>query len=113
MAKGLRGSVTDVCTSTSYGVGADKLAYTTANRYVRPMSTQLAIAARVRRDAASGAMRRRRLAAMTSQPELAQEIGVTVATLSRWERGVLRPSPTHACRWDRALRAVEEVEADQ
>ena len=67
----------------------------------------LTIAARIRREAAAGRMRKRREFAQAGLAELASEIGVSAPALSRWERGLARPTPEHALKWDSTLREIE------
>ena len=63
----------------------------------------LKVAAEVRAAAANGTMRDRRHAANVTTPELARALGVSVPTLSRWERGLARPTLEHALLWREAL----------
>ena len=67
----------------------------------------LTLAAEVRRDATAGRMRERRKIAQAGLTELALEIGVSAPALSRWERGLARPTPEHAQKWDTVLREIE------
>lgn len=55
--------------------------------------------ARVRRLAASGEARQRRIANRVSQAELAKDIGTSQAALSLWERGLRRPTGDTALAW--------------
>jgi DNA-binding transcriptional regulator YiaG len=68
---------------------------------------KLAAVAAIRREAASGEMRRRRVSARVTVTELAATLGTSVAALSQWERGQLTPQANHALAWDAALRSVE------
>lgn len=61
----------------------------------------------IRRDATAGRMRERRELAQAGLTELALEIGVSAPALSRWERGLARPTPEHARRWEAVLREIE------
>jgi DNA-binding transcriptional regulator YiaG len=84
------------------------LPLTTDQRYSQVMpQTPLTVAVRVRQAAADGSMRTRRESTRTSLPELASLVHVTTATLSRWERGTLRPTVANAGRWVRALEKLE------
>lgn len=67
----------------------------------------LKLAAEIRRDAAAGHMRVRRELAQAGLTELAVEIGISAAALSRWERGLARPTADHARKWDERLREIE------
>jgi transcriptional regulator with XRE-family HTH domain len=72
------------------------------------MRTQdLADVAATRRLARDGVLRERRVAQQIRVVELAGLLGVTPATLSRWENGVRAPSADDALRWVRALRSLE------
>lgn len=74
------------------------------------MSTQLmslVLVAEIRREAIAGRMRERREVAGVGLTELAFELGVSAPALSRWERGLARPTPEHARKWDAALREIE------
>lgn len=53
--------------------------------------------------ATSGEGRRIRQASQLSLTEVADAIGVTPATLARWERGLNRPRRAAALRWAAAL----------
>ncbi|MHB1209200.1 MAG: helix-turn-helix domain-containing protein [Acidimicrobiales bacterium] len=62
----------------------------------------------IRREAKAGRMRERRELAQAGLTELAIEIGVSAPALSRWERGLARPTPEHAQKWDAVLREIEQ-----
>lgn len=61
---------------------------------------------RVRKAASNGAGRALRRRAGLSLRELADLIDVDPATLSRWERGAVRPRHDAALRWSNALDAI-------
>ena len=61
----------------------------------------------IRREATAGRMRERRKSAGAGVSELASVVGVTTATMSRWERGITRPTAEHAERWESVLVAIE------
>jgi DNA-binding transcriptional regulator YiaG len=56
--------------------------------------------------ASSGEGRRIRVAARVSLSELAGEIGVTKASLRRWESGLMVPRGRHAAAYLTALRRI-------
>lgn len=57
----------------------------------------------------NGTGRTTRIRADLSVRELAQIVGVDVATLSRWERGEARPRPRAAARWVEACDTIERL----
>ena len=68
--------------------------------------TSLACLSQARSLTQSDVGRRRREAAQISLRELADAIGVTPSTLSRWENGTSRPRACAALRWADALRSL-------
>lgn len=66
---------------------------------------------RARELARSGEARRLRLAAPLSLGEMARAVGVSVATVSRWEAGERQPTGEGAVRWARRLARLAELEA--
>lgn len=67
--------------------------------------------ARLRTMAASGEARRLRIGAGLGLAEVAREVDVVPSTLSRWERGLLRPHGVEAARWFRLLAELTAVAA--
>lgn len=63
----------------------------------------------IRELARTGRARTIREAARISGPEMAASVGVSAASLSRWERGLRTPRPDSAVRWAEALRKVLAV----
>jgi DNA-binding XRE family transcriptional regulator len=59
--------------------------------------------------ATSGRGRLVRESAGLNQSDLAKLVGVTPATINRWEAGERRPSGPHAVAYARALRRIAEV----
>ena len=72
-----------------------------------PALQRLAAVAAIRRDASSGGMRLRRMAAKVTVAELAGTLGTSAPALSQWERGTLVPRADHALDWEAALQRVE------
>jgi DNA-binding transcriptional regulator YiaG len=68
-------------------------------------TTQLA---RVRTAVRTGAARRVRLAAQITQPEIAADVQVSAAAISRWEAGERAPRGAAALRY---LRVLERLSA--
>jgi transcriptional regulator with XRE-family HTH domain len=64
--------------------------------------------ARGRRWGYSGEGRRTRRLASLSQADVAREVGVSTAAVSRWEAGLRRPNGRHAVRYANLLRALDE-----
>lgn len=60
-----------------------------------------------RRQFATGIARQRRQAAALSLREVAEALGVDVATCWRWEHGRATPRPEAARRWMELLDAIE------
>lgn len=73
--------------------------------------TEVLKLARVRRLAREGIARRVRLDAGLSLADVAEAVGVAVATLSRWEHGVRRPTGEPALRYADLLAQLERVGA--
>ena len=70
-------------------------------------TNQLLAVSVIRRQAVTGILRARRVAAGVGLREFAPAVGVSPSALSRLERGLVRPTPDHAVRWEAALRAIE------
>lgn len=64
--------------------------------------------ARIRRMLASGEARRQREAAGISQTETSEVVGVTAATVCRWESGERVPSAAHALAYAGLLDLLRE-----
>jgi transcriptional regulator with XRE-family HTH domain len=64
-----------------------------------------------RHAAHDGSLREARLRAKLSQADIAQAVGVTEATVSRWESGIRRPRRAEAQRLAAVLRVLEEAVA--
>ena len=60
----------------------------------------------VRRLASTGGARALRMGAGLSLREVADELGVSAAAVSRWERGLRRPGGRLALKWGRLLRSL-------
>jgi transcriptional regulator with XRE-family HTH domain len=73
--------------------------------------TERAIRGRLR--ARDGSGRSLRVAAGLSLAELADELDVDKATLSRWERGLESPRRSAAIRYHRLIEQLEQVVAEQ
>jgi transcriptional regulator with XRE-family HTH domain len=58
-----------------------------------------------------GSGRRHRIEIGLTLHELAEAVGVTTATLSRWETGQVRPRSDAAVRWADALRRARQAAA--
>ena len=67
--------------------------------------------AAVRRVASDGSARRIRRAAGLSLAEVANELGVTIGTVSKWETGARSPRRAAALKYAEVLRQLLEVEA--
>ena len=76
------------------------------------MASDALALSRARGLAASGEARERRLAARLSIAELAAEVGVAPATVSRWESGQRRPRGAAAIRYERLLDDLERQARD-
>lgn len=76
---------------------------TTSSTSRRRSRTSLRLLARAVSLSASGDGRRIREAAGVGLTPLAASIGASIATLSRWERGLSRPNGPTAVRWVQAL----------
>jgi len=63
--------------------------------------------------AADGRLRETRLRAKLSQGDIAHALGVTEATVSRWEAGVRRPRRAEAQRLAALLRLLDDEPARQ
>jgi DNA-binding transcriptional regulator YiaG len=79
-------------------------------------SSSAVVSSKVNRMAAAhtltrGAGRRQRIEIGLTLRELAEAVGVTTATLSRWENGQVRPRSDAAVRWVDALRHAREAAA--
>ena len=68
--------------------------------------SDLAAAAAVREDLASGAARKFRVAARVSAAEVARVVGVSRSAVSDWETGRCGPTAGHALAYGRALTAL-------
>jgi DNA-binding transcriptional regulator YiaG len=55
----------------------------------------------------SGRARRIRKTAGLSTESLARDLGVTAATVARWETGAVQPPRVHALAWLRLLRRID------
>jgi DNA-binding transcriptional regulator YiaG len=79
-------------------------------------TTQLETLVWLRRAIASGEARRLRIRSGVSQGAIAKTVGVTAASVSRWERGLRRPRGEVAELYVRALIVLHhalETEAEQ
>ena len=74
------------------------------------MTKELVAVSDARRAAIDGRLRAARLTAKLSQADIARAIGVTVATVSRWESGVRRPRREETIRLSGLLEALKKVE---
>jgi transcriptional regulator with XRE-family HTH domain len=68
----------------------------------------VALVSWTRRVAASGAARHLREAAGVHAAEIARQLNVSPAAISRWERGERSPRPQHAEAWGRLLRDLAQ-----
>ncbi len=55
--------------------------------------------------------KRIRRSAGLSQRQMADQVGVSQATVSQWEAGLQRPSVEHRARWGQALAKIQGVAA--
>lgn len=55
------------------------------------------------------ALRLRRLEHEIKAQDVAEAIGVTPGTLSKWERGRVEPTPEQVRAWGKALRKMERA----
>lgn len=72
-----------------------------------PQTNRLITISRARAAARSGEARLNRESAGIRLHELACELGVSPTTLSRWERGITRPTGELAIRWAELIHVLE------
>lgn len=72
------------------------------------MSENVQQLAMVRHLARTGEARRRRTAARLSLSEVAQAVGVSAPTISRWERGQRMPRGAHAVAFLQLLESIDD-----
>ena len=73
------------------------------------MTREIVAVSDARHAASDGRLRAARLRAKLSQADIARAVGVTEATVSRWESGVRRPRREEAKRLAALLQVLEET----
>ncbi len=76
-----------------------------------PHSDRALRLAAVRELAETGRLRERRLRSRLSLAEVAEAVGTTAATVSRWERGLRKPRGEAAIRYLDLLEQLDQSEA--